>query len=141
MVETIMEWVAWYFSAWYGVLYWLPATICGIVYTLRSINDISDDRAAVKAFNAKMADYKSLEPEMQQEDRYGDISKGQMRKPYYDRTHRTIGYIFGRWFVCLVPVVNAFYAVFDCLGSIVEECVDFLRKAFNIDIIKKPEQD
>jgi hypothetical protein len=129
----------WWFTAFYGLLYIVPAIICMVVYTMRTLSDISDDRTAVKKFNDSMEKYNALDPQFQVGDHYGETpTKDHMRKPQYNRTHRTIGYMLGRWFVALFPVLNIFLALFDCLEGLVEECVEFLKRVFDINIIPKP---
>jgi len=132
-ILILQNWVLWWMSLWHGVLYLVPAVTVLIVYTLRSIRNIREDRAAVIEHNKKMGEWNALSEDIQQ--------NGPLRKPTYNRKHTTIGFILGRWFIAVLPVINLFPFFFDCLGGIIDECVDFLRKTFNINIIAKPMDD
>ena len=101
------------------------------VYTARSFNDIATDKEHVKKFEGKLSEWKAMTEDERKNNRCTS-------RPEYFHTHRTIGYVLGRWFVALCPIVNVFCAVFDCMGSMIDEIVNTIRKIFNIDIIAKP---
>jgi len=133
MIESIIasgtSALDWWFNTWYGVFYYLPASICLVVYTLRTIDDLADDKRHVAEHLERVQEWEMATK-----------NSRNVNPPEYYHTHRTIGYILGRWVVASLPVVNVFLAVFDCLEDVVDKTMSFFQKILNIDIIPKPKE-
>jgi hypothetical protein len=123
MLQSFHNWVVNFdFTSWMGFgLYWVPASLCAVGYTLRAWSqyqtDVADRAEAVE-------DEKSLNRRV---------------KFYHPRI--TVGSLLGWGWVTLLPVVNIWAAVFDVAPRLFSSAFSWLGRVFDQPLVPKRKVD
>ncbi|MBN8263024.1 MAG: hypothetical protein J0M21_00035 [Xanthomonadales bacterium] len=111
-----MEWIQDHIPAWNGLLalflFWLPLLLCLYGYTVRSVREFANDRAA--RANAELPTSQS--------------------NGYYQPSI-TVGTLLARLAASVVPIVNLVAAIFDVAPEVFGQFFNWASKALDIPLV------
>lgn len=111
----LWNWLVAFGATFWGiVLYWIPATICLIGFTLRSIGEIRKDFTARRRFINDEVDY------------------------YIPQV--LVGTVVGRTVVAFIPIANIFSAAFDFVPTLFEDVIKKFKELLDFPLIPKPKK-